>query len=83
MTLPKTSMIKPNQYTLPQPDGMYGLHKFKDGELTLVKQHSTGEWQTIRKATPEEEAYFKQFGTAVTAESRPLESLADSPLPEM
>jgi len=81
--LPNFSMIKPNQYTLPQPDGMYGLHKFKDGELALVKQHSTGDWQTIRKPTPEEEAYFKKFGTAVAAESRPLELSPDSSLPEM
>jgi hypothetical protein len=60
-------MIKPNQYTLQQPDGAYGIHIFKDGQVVLVKQHSSGEWQTIRKPTPEEEAHFKRFGKVVSA----------------
>jgi hypothetical protein len=60
-------MIKPNRYTLQQPDGAYGIHMFKDGEVALVKQHFRGEWQTIRRPTPEEEMYFKKFGSVVIA----------------
>lgn len=64
-------MIKPNQYTLQGPDGAYGIHMFKDGQVMLVKQHSSGEWQTVRKPTPEEEAHFKTFGTVVRAAQEP------------
>jgi hypothetical protein len=63
MDIPGSHLFSPNQYTLPQPDGIYGLHRFKDGVLMLVKQHSCGEWQTIRPATPEEESHFVKFGT--------------------
>lgn len=57
-------MLKPNQYTLAQKDGLYGLHRFRDGELFLVKQHHCGEWQTIRRASEHEIETFKRLGVA-------------------
>jgi hypothetical protein len=56
-------MKQPNQYTLEEPDGMYGLHRFKDGALFLCKQHKSGSWITIRPATKFEEDTFRKKGT--------------------
>lgn len=56
-------MTAPNLYTLPEePAGIFGLHRFKDGDTVLCQQHKCGDWQPIRPATPKEIEYFKAYG---------------------
>lgn len=55
-------MIVPNLYTFSDHTGNYGLHKFKDGTLMVVKQHKCGDWQTVRPPRPDEIEYFEKYG---------------------
>jgi hypothetical protein len=41
------------------------LHKFKDGQLYLIRQHACGDWQTVREPKESEVIYFKKYGNAV------------------
>lgn len=55
-------MTTPNLFTFNEKGVNYGLHKFKDGELTLVQQHSSGDWQTVRRPTEQEVRFFQEKG---------------------
>lgn len=61
-------MLTPNLYTLDAPDGIYGLHQFRDGKqpAMILKQHSCGDWQTVRPPTPSEVEHFEKWGSRVT-----------------
>jgi hypothetical protein len=51
-------MIQPNQFII----GVWGLHKFKEGALSLVKLHRCCDWQTVRPPTEAEVRYFETHG---------------------
>lgn len=55
------SSLSPNQYVA----GDYGLHKFKDGAISLLIRHSCGDWQTVRTPTEIEIEWFKKNGQPV------------------
>ena len=55
-------MFQPNLYTLVEKTGVYGLHKFRDGQIFLVQQHTpSGEWQTLRPAKDSEVRHFEKY----------------------
>jgi hypothetical protein len=64
----ESEMFKPNLYTLRDGGNAYGLHQFKDGDPVLAKQHTSGDWQALRRAKESEVQYFKKHGED---ESRP------------
>jgi len=58
-------MVTPNLYVLADPSGNYGLHKFKDGCLMILKQHKCGDWQTVRPPRTSEVEHFERYGEKV------------------
>ena len=58
-------MFVPNLYTLVDKSQKFGLHRFQDGKVYLVQQHSSGDWQTVRYPTEAELTYFKKQGSPV------------------
>lgn len=57
-------MFQPNLYILIEKTGTYGLHKFRDGPVFLVQQHTqSGDWQTLRAAKDSEVQHFGEYGT--------------------
>ncbi len=71
-------MFTPNLYTIVDKGDHYGLHKFKDGEIYLVQQHSCGDWQTLREPKKSEIIYFQKYGKAVV--SMPARAYSSAPL---
>jgi hypothetical protein len=63
-------VFEPNLYTTKQKEGIYGLHKFRDGAIYLVMQHSSGDWFTIKPASEREEKWFAYHGDKVNKVSR-------------
>jgi hypothetical protein len=56
-------MFEPNLYTLIEKTGTYGIHKFRDGQIYLVQQHTqSGDWQTLRPAKDSEVQHFEEHG---------------------
>ena len=64
----ESEVFKPNLYTLRDGGNAYGLHQFKDGGPVLAIQHTSGDWQALRRAKESEVQYFKKHGED---ESRP------------
>jgi hypothetical protein len=61
----------PNLYTLPEETaGIFGLHRFKDGDSVICQQHKSGDWITLRPPTVAEVAHFKRFGIPTVKEKR-------------
>ncbi len=53
-------MFQPNLSTLTEKTVTYGLHKFRDGQIYLVLQHTqSGDWQTLRPAKDSEVRHFE------------------------
>jgi hypothetical protein len=67
----QTIMFQPNLYTLIEKTDVYGLHKFRDGQIYLVQQHTaSGDWQTLRPAKESEVRHFeKHAAVAVQRDS--------------
>jgi hypothetical protein len=60
-----TIMFQPNLYTLVEKTDVYGLHKFRDGQIYLVQQHAaSGDWQTLRPAKESEVRHFEKYAAA-------------------
>jgi hypothetical protein len=56
-------MFEPNLYTLIEKTGIYGMHKFRDGQIFLVQQHTqSGDWQALRPAKDSEMRHFEEHG---------------------
>jgi hypothetical protein len=56
-------MFQPNLYTLSEKTGIYGMHKFRDGPVFLVQQHTQcGDWQALRPAKDSEMRHFEEHG---------------------
>jgi hypothetical protein len=59
-------MFEPNLYTLIDKTVTYGIHKFRDGQMYLVQQHTpSGDWQTLRPAKDSEVRHFEEHGAKV------------------
>jgi hypothetical protein len=58
-------MTHPNQYTLTEKGKTFGLHRYKDGVLTIVQQHSSGDWITLGPPTATQVKIFEGRGVRV------------------